>query len=229
MLLEQARKSPWPIIFCEDLRKIEAFEKDYISAVYHNPQQRKQGMISDERLKELMAQVGMPDSTSLMQAFKQCDMEARLDERLAVKADTTTSLGHADAEHLDMLSDWNPGGLQQRVSRVRRTPATISTEAVDVIVQDERTGEATTISVPAEIAERMRELKVTGSKSVSGVDQEQRLLKGGIFIGGPSFAAIVYDEKAVEPVIKALAEVSGDDEDDYTATVLQQKKQGEAS
>ena len=38
-------------------------------------------MITDERLKQLMEQVGMPDSRSLLQALRQCDMEARIDER----------------------------------------------------------------------------------------------------------------------------------------------------
>ena len=38
-------------------------------------------MITDERLKQLMQQVGMPNSISLMQALRQCDMEATLDER----------------------------------------------------------------------------------------------------------------------------------------------------
>ena len=40
-------------------------------------------MITDERLKQLMVQVGMPNSISLMRALQQCDMEARLDEREA--------------------------------------------------------------------------------------------------------------------------------------------------
>jgi len=38
-------------------------------------------MLTDERLKELMQQVGMPDSRSLMNALKQCDMEAAIKER----------------------------------------------------------------------------------------------------------------------------------------------------
>lgn len=38
-------------------------------------------MISDFRLKQLMSQVGLPDSRSLYQALKQCDMEATLRER----------------------------------------------------------------------------------------------------------------------------------------------------
>ena len=38
-------------------------------------------MLTDERLKQLMEQVGMPNSVSLMQALRQCDMEATLAER----------------------------------------------------------------------------------------------------------------------------------------------------
>lgn len=38
-------------------------------------------MITDERLMQLMQQVGMPNSASLMQALRQCDMEATLAER----------------------------------------------------------------------------------------------------------------------------------------------------
>lgn len=38
-------------------------------------------VISDERLKQLMADVGMPNSRSLMQALTQVDMEATLAER----------------------------------------------------------------------------------------------------------------------------------------------------
>jgi hypothetical protein len=42
----------------------------------------------------------------------------------------------------------------------------------------------------------------------------------GIFIGGPHACATVYDMAHVEVVIKALCEVTGDDQDDYTATDL---------
>ncbi len=38
-------------------------------------------MITQERYKELMASVGMPNSTSLMLALQQCAMEAALDDR----------------------------------------------------------------------------------------------------------------------------------------------------
>jgi len=38
-------------------------------------------MITDERLRQLMEQVGMPNSVSLMQALRQCDMEATIRER----------------------------------------------------------------------------------------------------------------------------------------------------
>lgn len=47
----------------------------------------------------------------------------------------------------------------------------------------------------------------------------------GIFIGGPSASATVYDMAYVEAVIAALCEVSGDDPDDYTATVLDEPVQ----
>lgn len=42
----------------------------------------------------------------------------------------------------------------------------------------------------------------------------------GYFIGGPHAAAIVYHHGHIEPVIKALCEATGDTEDDYTATDL---------
>ena len=38
-------------------------------------------MITDARLKQLMQQVGMPNSIGLYQALRQCDMEATLAER----------------------------------------------------------------------------------------------------------------------------------------------------
>jgi hypothetical protein len=41
-------------------------------------------MLTDERAKQLMQQVGMPDSISLLQALRQCDTEARLAEREAM-------------------------------------------------------------------------------------------------------------------------------------------------
>ena len=37
------------------------------------------GMISENRLRELMAYVGLLNSKSLLAALRQCDMEARLD------------------------------------------------------------------------------------------------------------------------------------------------------
>lgn len=53
-------------------------------------------MLTDERCKQLMAQVGMPNSISLMQALRQCDMEATLAERTAL----------ASAEQRDLLRDY---------------------------------------------------------------------------------------------------------------------------
>ena len=38
-------------------------------------------MITDERLKKLMRNAGMPNSTSLYQSLRQCDMEATLAAR----------------------------------------------------------------------------------------------------------------------------------------------------
>jgi erythromycin esterase-like protein len=38
-------------------------------------------MLTDERYKQLMAQVGMPDSRSLLQALKQAAMESAIKER----------------------------------------------------------------------------------------------------------------------------------------------------
>ena len=37
--------------------------------------------MTDERYKELMAQVGLPNSRSLLQALQQCAMESALEER----------------------------------------------------------------------------------------------------------------------------------------------------
>ena len=37
--------------------------------------------MNDERYKELMAKVGLPNSSSLLQALQQCAMESALDER----------------------------------------------------------------------------------------------------------------------------------------------------
>jgi hypothetical protein len=76
------------------------------------------GMISDERLKSLMEQVGMPNSRSLKEALMQCDKEARLDassrlsltdaEREAIKeaiscCEDITYGGAADQEAADVL------------------------------------------------------------------------------------------------------------------------------
>jgi hypothetical protein len=38
-------------------------------------------MLTDDRYKELMADVGMPNSRSLLQTLKQCSMESALTER----------------------------------------------------------------------------------------------------------------------------------------------------
>ena len=38
-------------------------------------------MLSDERYKQLMALVGMPNSNNLLAALQQCAMEATLNER----------------------------------------------------------------------------------------------------------------------------------------------------
>lgn len=40
-------------------------------------------MLTDERYEQLMSDVGMPNSRSLLQALKQCDMEATIAEREA--------------------------------------------------------------------------------------------------------------------------------------------------
>ena len=40
-------------------------------------------MITDERYKQLMGNVGMPNSRSLLQALRQCAMESALEERQA--------------------------------------------------------------------------------------------------------------------------------------------------
>jgi len=42
-------------------------------------------MITDDRLRQLMADVGLPNSRSLMQALQQCDKEAALAERARCK------------------------------------------------------------------------------------------------------------------------------------------------
>jgi len=42
-------------------------------------------MLTDERYKQLMEGVGLPNSRSLLQALKQCAMEAVLSERAVLK------------------------------------------------------------------------------------------------------------------------------------------------
>ena len=44
----------------------------------------------------------------------------------------------------------------------------------------------------------------------------------GFFIGGPSASATVYDKDHIEPIIKTLCEITGDDPEDYTATDLEE-------
>jgi hypothetical protein len=57
-------------------------------------------MISDERLKSLMEQVGMPNSRSLKEALMQCDKEARLD------ASSRLSLTDAEREAIERQLGW---------------------------------------------------------------------------------------------------------------------------
>lgn len=42
----------------------------------------------------------------------------------------------------------------------------------------------------------------------------------GYFVSGPHASATVYDYDHIEPIIKTLCEITGDDADDYTATDL---------
>lgn len=42
----------------------------------------------------------------------------------------------------------------------------------------------------------------------------------GIFVSGPSASAMIHEWSQVEALIAALASVTGDDNDDYTATDL---------
>lgn len=51
-----------------------------------------------------------------------------------------------------------------------------------------------------------------------------KLLEGAIFVGGPQASAIVYDRAHIEPVIQALCQVTGEDPDDYSATILSSEK-----
>ena len=51
-------------------------------------------MLTDERYKQLMEDVGLPNSRSLLQALKQCAMEAALSERaVLVKAGEQAAVG----------------------------------------------------------------------------------------------------------------------------------------
>ena len=61
---------------------------------------RSLGMISDDRLKSLMADVGMPNSRSLKDALIQCDKEARLD------AASRLSLTDAEREGVEAMAHW---------------------------------------------------------------------------------------------------------------------------
>ena len=73
-------------------------------------------MLTDERAKQLMQQVGMPDSVSLLQALRQCDTEARITEREAMcvaieEADDNASEGDYMLDSDDCISvirgTWN--------------------------------------------------------------------------------------------------------------------------
>lgn len=58
-------------------------------------------MITDERLKELMISVGMPDSKSLYQALKQCDMEAEL--RASEELETMRASNRIKQANIELL------------------------------------------------------------------------------------------------------------------------------
>lgn len=66
------------------------------------------GMISENRLRELMADVGWPYSRSLRDALRQCDMEARLDvvARLRLTDAEREALIHAMAALDHVGTDW---------------------------------------------------------------------------------------------------------------------------
>lgn len=61
---------------------------------------------------------------------------------------------------------------------------------------------------------------------IGRASRSDEILKGGHFVGGPNASAIVYNTKYIEPVIKALCLLTGDDEDDYTATSLDNPQVG---
>lgn len=45
------------------------------------------------------------------------------------------------------------------------------------------------------------------------------------FISGPSVCAYVDKHELIEPIIKSLCEVTGDDTDDYTATLIEDENE----
>lgn len=47
-----------------------------------------------------------------------------------------------------------------------------------------------------------------------------QMIDYGYYVDGPNAAAIVFKHKHIEPVIAALAQMEGDDPDDYTATAI---------
>lgn len=88
---------------------------------------------------------------------------------------------------------------------------------------------------PGLLEELMAELKVEADKNLTrgNIAYSQRnsellgrasrsdaVLKGGFFVGGPNGSAIVYNKDHIEPVIKVLCELTGEDNEDYTATSL---------
>ncbi len=81
-------------------------------------------MLSDERYKKLMEDVGLPNSKSLLQALKQCAMEAVLNERAVlakvqvpdaiallqrVAGSSTESIGNESSKMLFNGSQWHAG------------------------------------------------------------------------------------------------------------------------
>lgn len=55
---------------------------------------------------------------------------------------------------------------------------------------------------------------------IGRVGRNDQILKGGYFVGGPNSSAIVYNKDHIDPVIKVLCELTGDDDEEYTATSL---------
>lgn len=61
--------------------------------------------------------------------------------------------------------------------------------------------------------------------SVRKINRRRKMSKPtNWFISGPSACAYVHKREHIEPLITALAQITGDDNEDYTATLIEDEK-----